>query len=138
MVDVWSVLPALTEAFQVRVQLFTHAEDRSRWVALREERPEIEHEWPGYETVLPSELVGPAADGEGIQTPVLRLYWRGGHFEPVFDDGGPVRQLLAEIEGPLDGLPPDAAEVGPLPKRRVNSCRHMSRSCAFCAIGWQT
>ncbi len=89
MVDVWSVLPALTEAFQVRVQLFTHAEDRSRWGPLLEERPEIEGEWPGYETILPSELVGPAADGEGHQTPVLRLHWRWGHFEPVFDEDGP-------------------------------------------------
>ena len=42
---------------------------------------------------------------------MLRLYWRWGHFEPVFDHGRPVSELLAEIERLADGVPSDGAEV---------------------------
>ena len=122
-VDVWSVLPALTAAFQVRVQLFTHAERESDWGSLLAVRPEMVHEWPGYETILPSDLVGPPVDQQGNQTPVLRLYWRGGHFVPVYDYGGPVSQLLAEIERLADGLPPEAAEA-------ANGIREQARQLA--------
>ena len=77
-VDVWSVLPTFTSRFQVRVQVFTHAE-----------------------TVLASDLAGPEVDQDGNQTPVLRLYWRSGHFVPVFESAGPVARL--PVRRPLGG-----------------------------------
>src|SRR5258708_31543262 len=107
MADIWGVLRGVSDAFGFRVQLFTHAEDRSEWPALLEAFPQIVNEWPGYETILPSILVGPPGT-EADPTPVVRLYWELGHFEPVFDHAGPARELLAAVERLLDGLPADA------------------------------
>src|SRR6266851_2166579 len=118
MVDMWGALRGLSDAFQVRVQLFTHTEHRSRWGALLETRPEIVNDWPDHETILPSTLIGPPGT-EANPTPVVRLYWRFGHFEPVFDHAGPARQLLAEIERLLDGFSPDAVGDIREPARQV-------------------
>src|SRR5712691_9478495 len=71
MVDVHSVLPVFTTMFQVRVQVFRHALNPG------------DFEWPGYQTIQPSGLQGPAVDQDGNPTPILRLYWRGHHFEPL-------------------------------------------------------
>jgi hypothetical protein len=53
--------------FQVRVQVFQvqTAADRSS-------------------TVTTSPAEGPAVDTDGNPTPILHLYWRGAHFEPLF------------------------------------------------------
>ena len=72
MLDVWTVLPVLTTMWGVRVQVFRHAENS------------LDYEWPGYQTIQPAHLEGPARDGAGNPTPILRLYWRGNHFEPIF------------------------------------------------------
>ena len=90
-VDVRSVLPTFTSMFQVRVQVFEHDE-----------------------TVLASDLEGPDVDQDGNPTPVLRLYWRSGHFVPVFESAGPVARL--PVRRPLGGGPP-AAEDGQGPGR---------------------
>ena len=68
MVDVWSVLPTFTAGFGVRVQVFQHVPADSA----------------GPERILASALSGPALRQDGTPTPVLHLYWRGDHFEPLF------------------------------------------------------
>ena len=87
MVDVTAVLPVFTSMFQVRVQVFEHA------------RPG--NDPLGAETIRPSPVQGPAVDLDGNPTPVLRLYWHGHHFEPVFPAaGGQVAVLGGLGEGP--------------------------------------
>src|SRR6202042_1873276 len=73
-----------------RVQVFRHAEQAG------------DYEWPGYATIQPSHLEGPAVDELGQPTPVLRLYWRGAHFVPGF----PV------VPGALAGGPGAAGRAG--------------------------
>ena len=92
MVDVTAVLPVFTSMFQVRVQVFQHA------------RP---HGDPGaQETIQPSPVQGPAVGADGSPTPVLRLYWRGDHFEPVFPTAG---DRVAVAGGLGEGPPAVAA-----------------------------
>jgi hypothetical protein len=74
-VDVFTVLPEFTDVFPVRVQVFQHVTgDRDPG-------------WPGDQTILTSDILhGPETDRDGNPTPILRLYWGGNHFEPVFPD----------------------------------------------------
>jgi len=83
MIDVWSTLDTFTNMFQVRVQVFEYGPDHPIS--------------PRFVTVNPRPLRGPARDQDGNLTPVLHLYWRGAHFEPLLaEDPGtlPLREPL--------------------------------------------
>ena len=95
MVDVWSVLPTFTSLFQVRVQVFQH-------VPAGPDAPA---------TILASRLAGPSLDRDGNPTPVLHLYWRGEHFEPLFAPG--TRTARLPVRAPLGGRPPATAGQPP-------------------------
>ncbi|HMH93125.1 MAG TPA: GNAT family N-acetyltransferase, partial [Streptosporangiaceae bacterium] len=71
-IDVYSVLPVFTSSFNVRVQVFRRAGPGDRF------------DPPPRRTILPGPLVGPNRDQDGQPTPIVRLYWEGNHFEPVF------------------------------------------------------
>jgi hypothetical protein len=91
MVDVWSVLPTFTSQFQVRVQVFQHVA-------------------AGPATILPPRLLGPPLDQDGNPTPVLHLYWRGEHFEPLFAPD----TVRLPVRVPLGGGPPATAAQSPV------------------------
>ena len=71
-VDVYSVLPVLTSSFNVRVQVFRLAGPGDRY------------DPPPRRTIQASPLEGPNRYQDGRPTPIVRLYWEGNHFEPVF------------------------------------------------------
>ncbi|HMH90850.1 MAG TPA: hypothetical protein VK586_07150, partial [Streptosporangiaceae bacterium] len=71
MIDVYSVLPVLTSHFNVRVQMFQAG-------------PGGPDDLPGSRTIQAGPLVGPNRDQDGRPTPILRLYWRPDHFDPIF------------------------------------------------------
>ena len=91
-VDVWRMLPVFTDVLQVRVQVF---------------------EQPAGQGMLPHRPIGPAADEQGIPTPVLRLHWTGvqaqgvtaGHFTPVFERAQRAHlQTASTSTQPLGGV----------------------------------
>ncbi len=100
MIDVWSILATFTSMFQVRVQVFQHGDPRAA------------ADQPG--TVTPSPLRGPARDQDGNLTPVLHLYWRGSHFEPLFD----ARSQPLPLREPLGAGPVAVAAMVRLDRER--------------------
>jgi O-acetyl-ADP-ribose deacetylase (regulator of RNase III) len=107
MIDVWSVLPTFTSMFQVRVQLFRHHDDDPD--ARRGGAGGSGAEAVPGGGILASHLDGPPADQDGEPTPVLSVYWRGEHFEPLLL---PAPAVLPE-RVPLGAGPPAvAAAVG--------------------------
>ena len=98
MVDIWQVLPELTAAYQFRLQAFQHVEDPG------------DPGWRGRQAILPSPLTGPPTDTHGNPTPIVQLYWRGRHFDPLF--AGPTAPAAAL------GVPESTAVGLPAPEHR--------------------
>jgi hypothetical protein len=104
MVDVWSVLPAFTGAYQVRVQVFQDIPGPG-----------------GHPAILPSALQGPVTDRAGNLTRILHLFWRGDHFEPLFAEG-PVITVQSQALTGLVGVPNrDAAFLLPFVNTEIRS-----------------
>jgi hypothetical protein len=109
LVDVWRVLPTFTSMFQVRVQVFQYDAAAD-----------------GSEQILPSHLDGPPADQDGIPTPVLHLYWRGSHFEPLFAAAPPALAL----RDPLGAGPPAVAATVAMERQLRQTSNQISQLLA--------
>jgi len=90
-VDVTMLLPDFTRLYQVRVQLFQQVTGQDPG-------------WHGRPELQTSDFLhGPETDLAGNPTPILRLYWGGDHFEPVFPDAT-VQQSQPSVDASSGAL----------------------------------